>query len=363
MESGVDDGDIAPEREEEDEMYDPDHPDESNSEVKRRKAKAKSKKAKSLKKRKHDDDDDENVKSRRVVVGELVQAPKTGRVPPGQISKNTIDFLTCLKDPKCNDRVWFKLHGTFLHFYLHRYLYYVLEPVFRQAEREFKDFIEVFTNLLVEVDSEIPHLPPNDVIHRIYRDMRFSNDKTPYRHRFCASFSRTGRSFKKGYYAGFMPDSESLIAGGLWYPKKAELDILRTNLQRPNGARLLRQLISSPEFVKLFGPAKSHPKGKRQNVFGMEDELKSAPRGVSQGHKEINLLKLRSFVVIHTLTDTEVLSPNFKIRLMDITRVLQPFVHCLNELTTVGYVPLSSGADSEDEIEEDCGSEDEEDED
>ena len=92
----------------------------------------------------------------------------------------------------------------------------LLEPVFRQAETEFKFFIENLTELFTEVDPQIPPLPPKDLIYRIYRDVcstllraclrrlditqvRFSNDKTPYKTNFSASFSRSGR---KGIFAG-----------------------------------------------------------------------------------------------------------------------------------------------------------------
>ncbi|RDB17272.1 hypothetical protein Hypma_001956 [Hypsizygus marmoreus] len=132
-----------------------------------------------------DEDADEfELKNGQEVVGVVVQAPKTGRVPPGQISQNTLDFLTKLQDPKCNDREWFKLH----------------EPVYRLAETEWKDFIEALTTELTEVDAQIPPLPPKDVIHRIYRDVRFSNDKTPYKTGLSSSFSRSGR---KGIFAGY----------------------------------------------------------------------------------------------------------------------------------------------------------------
>ena len=91
------------------------------------------------------------------------------------------------------------------------------EPVYRVAEKEWKDFVEAFTDAIIEVDPEVPPLPPKDVIHRIYRDVRsswyfilspvalnalqirFSNDKTPYKQGFSASFSRSGR---KGTFAG-----------------------------------------------------------------------------------------------------------------------------------------------------------------
>ncbi|KAF5331907.1 hypothetical protein D9611_008895 [Ephemerocybe angulata] len=72
------------------------------------------------------------------------------------------------------------------------------EPVYRVAEQEWKVFVEALTDSLMEVDPEIPPLPPKDVIHRIYRDIRFSNDKTPYKRGFSASLSRSGR---KGIFA------------------------------------------------------------------------------------------------------------------------------------------------------------------
>ncbi|KAG8892098.1 hypothetical protein FRB99_002960, partial [Tulasnella sp. 403] len=125
------------------------------------------------------DDEDELQE----VVGKVVDAPTTGHVPPGEISRNTLRFLKDLMRPECNDREWFKLH----------------EPAYRLAEKEWKAFIDTFTEKMVEIDDEIPPLPAKDVIHRIYRDMRFSNDKTPYKTNFSASFSRSGR---KGIFAG-----------------------------------------------------------------------------------------------------------------------------------------------------------------
>ncbi|KAI0071888.1 hypothetical protein K474DRAFT_1701327 [Panus rudis PR-1116 ss-1] len=305
-----------------------------------KKQKTTPKKRKSKKGAEADDDEfDLDLDEGQEIVGRVVQAPKTGRVPPGQISQNTFDFLAQLKKPECNDREWFKLH----------------EPVYRLAEKEWKDFVEEFTNVLVEADPEIPPLPPKDVIHRIYRDVRFSNDKTPYKTGFSASFSRTGR---KGvfahYHIGIRPGGQSLIAAGAWQPGKDELNTIRDNILR--NPKPLRRIISAPEFVELFGEAKPHPKGKRQNIFGGEDELKVAPKGVAKTHKDIDLLKCRSFAVIHHFTDAEVLHPEFKDELGKIVEVLRPFVHCLNAL----MIPNNAGSDSSDDGEGD--EEDEEDE-
>jgi len=79
------------------------------------------------------------------------------------------------------------------------------------------------------------------------------------------------------------PGNKSMIGAGSWCPGRNELATLRSNIQR--NSRRLRNVISAPEFVKFFGEAKPHPKGGKQNIFGNEDELKTAPKGVGKDHK------------------------------------------------------------------------------
>ncbi|KAF8178086.1 hypothetical protein K438DRAFT_1978053 [Mycena galopus ATCC 62051] len=300
-----------------------DSDDGSKNQKKRKRKTEVKKKIRTLKKKKTNDTDDEfDLQDGQEIVGVVVQAPKTGLVPPGQISKNTFDFLLKLRLPECNDRQWFKLH----------------EPIYRQAEKEWKDFIEAFTDLLVEVDDEIPPLPPKDCIHRLYRDTRFSNDKTPYKTGFSASFSRSGR---KGIFAFFKPGDQSILAAGAWCPGKNELDTIRSNIQRDSTR--LREMITEPTFVQYFGEPKP---GERSNIFGRDDELKVAPKGVPKTHKDIDLLKCRSFAVSHQFTDTQVLSPDFKSTLSELVGVAMPFVHCLNDMMTV---PPDDGEDNEDD--------------
>jgi len=267
-------------------------------------------------KRKRDEDavDDQSDggdegKGKYKVVGTIVQAPTTKRVPPGQISQNTLDFLSQLMKPECNDREWFKLH----------------DPVYRLAEKEWIHFIDEFTQLLNEVDDEIPILPAKDVTHRIYRDIRFSNNKTPYKTGFSATFSRSGR---KGPYACYhicvKPKGGSLIGVGTWCPGKNELESIRRSIHA-NPAPL-REIISGSVFESLFGKAKAE-KGKRSNIFGHEDELKTAPKSVDKTHPDIDLLKCRSFAVVHNFTDEQVLDPEWKTILCEIVRIAKPFVH------------------------------------
>ncbi|KAJ7662091.1 hypothetical protein DFH06DRAFT_1191442 [Mycena polygramma] len=296
--------------------YNSDALDESDDEVKvqkKRKRNTEPRERRSPKKKKKTadtDDEDFDLQDGQEIVGAVVQAPKTGLVPAGQISKNTLDFLTQLKDPKCNDREWFKLH----------------DPVYRHAEKEWKDFIEVFTDLLVEVDDQIPPLPPKDVTHRIYRDTRFSSDKTPYKTGFSASFSRSGR---KGIFAFFKPGNQSIFAAGAWCPNKNELDTIRSNIQRDSSR--LRRIISEPAFKEKFGEPKP---GARRSIFGRDDELKVAPKGIPKTHEDIDLLKCRSLCVSHHLTDAQVLSPEFKNTLSEMAALVMPFVHCVNDMMT-----------------------------
>ncbi|TFY67472.1 hypothetical protein EVG20_g3932 [Dentipellis fragilis] len=277
-------------------------------------------------------DDEIELEEGQEVVGVVVQAPKTGRVPPGQVSQNTLNFLSELKNPEHNDREWFKLH----------------EPVYRLAEKEWKDFVDKFTDALTEVDPQIPPLPPKDVIHRIYRDIRFSNDKTPYKTGFSASFSRSGRKgIFAAYHIAIKSGNESLIAAGSWCPGKNELATIRAHIGH-NSSRL-RAILSEPTFVSYFGKPKP---GKRQSIFGMEDELKVAPKGVDKNHKDIDLLKCRSFAVVHRFTDEVVLRPDFMGELMKVVEAAKPLVYCLNDYMTLNIGDGEEGQDEADEADE-----------
>ena len=80
-------------------------------------------------------------------------------------------------------------------------------------------------------------------------------------------------------------------------PGKDELATIRHHfLTEPEK---FREAISRPDFVELFGAPKPHAKGTRQNVFGHDDALKVAPKGIDKTHKDIDLLKLRSIAVVH----------------------------------------------------------------
>ncbi|KAG5643415.1 hypothetical protein DXG03_000959 [Asterophora parasitica] len=166
--------------------------------------------------------------------------------------------------------------------------------------------------------------------------------------------ARTNRAVK--------PGGESLIAAGSWCPGRAELANIRTNIKK--SSRRLRRVLAAPEFVAYFGEPKPSADGTRRSVFGMEDELKVAPKGVDKSHPDIDLLKCRSFAVVHQFTDEEVLAPDFKEKVSGMVNVMRPFVHCLNDLMTVNAGGTGGGSSDSEEgegAEEEDEDEDEED--
>ncbi|KAL1409878.1 hypothetical protein Q8F55_003877 [Vanrija albida] len=258
-------------------------------------------------------DDDIELEEGQEIAGRIYPAPTTGQVPPGQVSRNTLHFLSLLQVPENNDRDWFRAH----------------EPAYRQAEAEWKAFMLPLQARIGEADDEVPVLPPNDVIHRIYRDVRFSSDKTPYKSNFSMSTSRGG---KKGTWAGYhlsiCPRGHSILACGKWQPSRDDIAAIRANILLDPAP--FRAAIGAPAFTKLFGKAEPGKKGKAQNVFGHHDELKVAPKGVDKTHKDIDLLKLRSVVVFHHFTDDEVTASDFIDKVGAVVEVMAPFVHMLN---------------------------------
>lgn len=217
----------------------------------------------------------------QTVTGRILPAPRTGHVPAGQISRNTMKFLVNLQNPSRNDRSWFRLH----------------EPAFRLAEKEFKAFVETILPKFRVMDPQLPMLPSKDLIHRIYRDMRFSNDKTPYKQHFSFGVSRGGRKgIWAGYFVSIQPGNKSVFAGGVWGPDRSELSAIREMIMTDAGA--LKAIIQDPEFIKWFGPYDPHAEG-RTNVFGHSDQLRTTPQCAPKTHPEIALLKLKSVAAVH----------------------------------------------------------------
>ena len=158
------------------------------------------------------------------------------------IHPNTLLFLKDLK--KNNDREWLKFH----------------DADFRQSEKDFDSFIEKLTEKLIEKDETIPELPAKDVKFRIYRDVRFSSDPTPYKPYFSAAWSRTGRKGPYAHYYLQLAPGESMLGGGVWCPDAEPTAKLRRAIDRKS--ERLKEVLMLPGIRKecLRGCARDETK-------------------------------------------------------------------------------------------------------
>ncbi|KAG0151016.1 hypothetical protein CROQUDRAFT_651531 [Cronartium quercuum f. sp. fusiforme G11] len=239
-------------------------------------------------------------------------------VSAGIIAPSTMNFLKELAIPENNDRDWLAAN----------------DKNYRISLKNWNSFVEYLSPKMIQLDWTLPVLPAKDLVHRIYRDVRFSNDKTPYKTNFSAGFSRTGKKGPwAGYYIHIKPGDRSVIAGGVWNPEKQELTAIRKAILQDSSQ--LRNVINNPEFVSMFGPPEiGKGKDTRQSIFGHDDALKNCPKmdGVDKSHPDIDLLKLKSMATVRYFPDALVLSDRFVDEIEKTVKVLSPLIQCLNEM-------------------------------
>ena len=211
------------------------------------------------------------------------------------ISKGVFDFLKELKNN--NNRDWFEAHKT----------------DFKKHQSEVKSFLEaVKTNLNHHDDIEKMKL------FRIYRDVRFSKDKTPYKSHFAGSFSRLGAHLRGGYYVHLKP-GESFLATGFWDPNKEDLFRIRKELEMD--ADEFRKVINQKELKETWGKLSG-------------DELKTAPKGFDKEHPDIDLIRKKQFVFVRNFTDKEVLSPAFLDEVDKSFKAIRPYFDLMSDILT-----------------------------
>lgn len=151
---------------------------------------------------------------------------------------------------------------------------------------------------------------------RIYRDIRFSKDKSPYRTNMSASIAPGGRKASRlGYYIHVAPHDETLLAGGLYMPAPEQLARFRAVIDHDPSR--FKAVLNGKDFQRYFG------------TIGGE-RLKTAPQGYSRDHVEIELLRLKQIVAVHRWSDAAVLSPRFTSQVVAAARALKPFLDYLN---------------------------------
>ncbi|KJD36074.1 hypothetical protein PW52_05505 [Tamlana sedimentorum] len=193
---------------------------------------------------------------------------------------------------------------------------------FNENKSEFKtiqDEVKQFYNLVLEklnTHDDIDKLK----IFRIYRDVRFSKNKQPYKTHFGGSFHRTKPRLRGGYYLHIQPNNESFIATGFWQPEKE--DLLRIRKEFEMDTTEIKDILSNPKFNSIWG----------SSFEG--DELKTAPKGFSKDHQAIDFIKKKQYIFTKKYTDKEVLSPNFLDDVNASFKAIRPFFNYMSDVLT-----------------------------
>ncbi len=153
-------------------------------------------------------------------------------------------------------------------------------------------------------------------VFRIYRDVRFSKDKSPYKNHFSVGFNRSKPLLRGGMYL-HIEDNASFVGGGFWEPNAPDLFRIRKEIEID--ASELRAIISEENFQKYF-----------KTLQG--EELKTAPKGFDKTHPAIDLLRKKQFLLTRRFSNDEVLSANFKDKVIASFKAMRPFFDYMSDV-------------------------------
>ncbi len=175
-----------------------------------------------------------------------------------------------------------------------------------------------FINSLIDefrVSDDLQDLTAKDCISRIYRDIRFSKDKTPYHTHIWATIAPGGKKMTRmGYHMAVQPMGRSILAGGMWEPSSEQLAKFRQAIDQH--AAEFKKVANAKALVDYFVGIKG-------------EKLKTAPQGYDRSHPEIELLQYKQVVVMHTFTDQEVLADDFLDLVVAGCKAMRPFLDYL----------------------------------
>ncbi|MBS1635330.1 MAG: DUF2461 domain-containing protein [Bacteroidetes bacterium] len=222
------------------------------------------------------------------------------------IPLSCLDFLKLVK--KNNNRDWFNKHKD-------RYL----------AEYQ---HMEAFADAVLHelnAHDEIETPSGKKALHRIYRDTRFSKEKTPYKTNWSGSFRRATKLRRGGYYFHIEPGN-SFIAGGFWGPNPEDLKRIRDEFAYD--AEPLRKILKSKSFVSTFGELQG-------------EQIKTTPKGYSADDPAIDLLRYKQFLLIRPVSDDMVLSKQFVKETAQTFKNMRPFFDYMSEVLTTDVNGIS----------------------
>ncbi|MBK8489179.1 MAG: DUF2461 domain-containing protein [Bacteroidetes bacterium] len=214
------------------------------------------------------------------------------------ISKNIFSFLKALSEN--NNREWFEKH----------------KPEYQIIQAQFKEFLEELVIEMSKFDDTLQDVDVSKAIFRIYRDVRFSKDKTPYKTNMGAWINKGGKnSINAGYYLQIQPGGNSFAAAGSYFPDASNLKKLRQEIDYNSIA--FKKILNAKRFKETFGDLSDF-------------KLKTNPKGYDPTNPMIEYLKQKSFIVTKQLKDSEISKPDFIRSLSDIYKTAQPLVQFLN---------------------------------
>jgi len=213
--------------------------------------------------------------------------------------KSTLTFLSQLD--KNNNRPWFQENKL-------------------QYEQSYKEMIGFAENVYNEMSTHdtLVMVTAKKSLFRIYRDVRFGKDKTPYKTHWGGFLGRAGLENRGGYYYQIGPKA-SFIMGGFFAPNKEDLLHIRKQISQDSTG--LRKIIKSGPFKVFF-----------TSLAG--SQLKTAPRGFDKEHTDIDLLRYKQFLLRHDFTQKQVLSKNFPLTMSNAFQEMRPFFNCMSEMLT-----------------------------
>lgn len=210
--------------------------------------------------------------------------------------KSAFSFLKKLE--KNNNRDWFNDN----------------KAEFKAVEKEIKAIYNSVSEQLNKHDRI-----EKSKVFRIYRDVRFSKNKLPYKTHFGGSFNRTKPRLRGGYYLHIQPHNESFIAVGFWEPNKEDLLRIRKEFEMDDSE--IREILENKTFKSIWG-----------GFVG--DEVKTAPRGFNKDHQAIDLIKKKQYIFIKKFSDKEVLDSKFIDTVNESFKVVRPFLDYMSDVLT-----------------------------
>lgn len=207
------------------------------------------------------------------------------------MQSSTLQFLRNLE--KNNNREWFNENKT----------------LYQEAQQDVISFVEKLIEEMADFDEEMGKLEAKKSVFRIYRDTRFSKDKTPYKTNFGAGLGMGKGNKISGYYLHIEP-GKSFLAGGVYKPEPSVLKTIRQEISAFGDEFL--EILEQDEFRNYF------------RGLSVEDKLKKVPQGFEKDDKMAEYLKLKHFIVTHPVSDEQLLSENAVKEFTEIFKAMKP---------------------------------------